>query len=133
MKNAQKLLAVLAACALLAPALAGCAPGPQRLLAGKWQASALGLEFGAYEFVPGENDPLRGTVNLGRLSGFVSGSYTVTPGKGDAPDRLRITYGLRPGGMISYTRDYTFTVDETTLTLQEENSSVSLTYTRNQG
>jgi len=127
----KKLLAILTACALLALAFAGCgAPKPQQLLAGKWQTSALGLEFGAYEFVPDEDDPLRGTVNLGQLSGLIHGSYTVTPGKKDEPDRLSITYSVL---MINYTRSYTFTVDESTLTLQEENSGVSLTYTRGQG
>jgi len=127
----KKTIAIFAAFALLAVAFAGCALplSPQRLLAGKWQASAAGFEVSSFEFTPGEKDPLKGTVavGLGPLSGLVNGTYTVTPGKGDAADRLEVTYTVL---MISTTQAYTFTVSEDTLTLKGENSSLALTYAR---
>jgi hypothetical protein len=114
---------------LLAQALVGCgAPQPQELLAGQWQADVGSLEFQALTFTPNAEDLLRGSVSLGLLSRFVQGSYVVTPpAKKDQPARLAITYQL---AFISTTRDYTFTVTDTTLELQKEGSNVALHYTR---
>jgi len=128
----KKLLAILCLLALLGGCLAACgAPKPGALLAGKWKATAASLEFQAFEFVPGEDGPGKGTVNLGMMSKLVPASYEVVPAESkDARDMVKITYKLL---MISTTRSYYFTVDGTTLTLQEENSGLTTTYTRDTG
>jgi len=128
----KKTLAILCLLALLGGIGAACgAPKPGAQLAGKWKAAAASLEFQAFEFVPGEDGPGKGTVNLGMLANFVGGSYEVVPAQSkDARDMVKITYKLL---MISTTRSYYFTVDGATLTLQEENSGLTTTYTRDTG
>jgi len=127
----KKAIAILCTLAALCGVLAACAQKPEALLAGKWKASAASLEFSAFEFVPSEDDARKGTVNLGMIGNLVEGSYEVVPPEGkDAPNVVKITYSL---AMFSNTRTYTFTVDDTTLTLQAENSSVAMTYTRDTG
>ncbi|MDR1927364.1 MAG: hypothetical protein LBQ33_01830 [Oscillospiraceae bacterium] len=128
MKKATGILAVLLTAALV---FAGCglfAPKPQELIAGKWQAAVGSLEFQAMEFIPNENADLTGTVKLGLLSNLVSGSYAITPAKEkEEKDQISITYQLF---LISTTREYTFTVTDTALVLQADNSGVALNYTR---
>jgi hypothetical protein len=125
----KKVLAILCLLAALCGIAAACGtPKPEALLAGKWNASVASLEFNAFEFVPSQDDPRKGTVNLGMIGSLVSGSYEVVPPQGkDAPNVVKITYALM---MFSNTRSYTFTVDDTTLTLQGEGSGTALTYTR---
>jgi len=125
----KKILAVLCLLALLGGCLAACgAPKPGALLAGKWNATAASFEFNAFEFVPGEDGPGKGTVNLGMISNLVKGSYEVLPAESkEAKDMVKITYSL---WMISTTRSYYFAVDGATLTLQEENSGFTTTYIR---
>ncbi|MCL1951863.1 MAG: hypothetical protein FWF60_03440 [Oscillospiraceae bacterium] len=125
----KKAIATLCLLAALCGVLAACgAPKPEALLAGKWDASVASLEFNAFEFVPSQDDPRKGTVNLGMIGSLVPGSYEVVPPQGkDAPNVVKITYTL---AMFSTTRSYTFTVDATTLTLQGEGSGVAMTYTR---
>jgi len=124
----KKTLAALCLLALLGGCLAACgAPKPGANLVGKWNANAASFEFKALEFVPGEDGPGKGTVNilLGRLLG---GSYEVIPAENkDARDMVKITYTLL---LISRTRRYYFAVEGDTLTLQEEDSNVSLSFTR---
>ena len=128
----KKALAILCLAALLGGISAACgAPKPGALLAGKWKAGAASFEFQAFEFVPGADGPNKGTVNLGMISNLVGGSYEVVPAQSkDARDVVRITYKLF---MISTTRSYYFTVDGTTLTLQEESSGLTTTYARDTG
>ena len=125
----KKILAIFGILALLVGILAACGvPKPEILLAGKWKASAASLEFNAFEFVPSQGDPRKGTVNLGMISNLIDGSYEVIPAQSkNERNTVRITYAL---WMISTTRSYTFTVDETTLTMQEEGKSVFTTYVR---
>ena len=125
----KKILAVLCLLALLGGISTACgASKPGALLAGKWNADLASFEFKAFEFVPGEDGPGKGTVNLGMLSNLVKGSYEVLPAESkDAKDMVKITYTL---WMISTTRSYYFTVDGNTLTLQEESSGFTTTYTR---
>ena len=125
----KKTLAILCLLAVLGGCLAACgAPKPEALLAGKWKASVATFEFNAFEFVPSQGDPRKGSVNIGMISNLVSGSYEVIPPESkDARSVVKITYTLL---MISTTRSYFFTVDDTTLSLQEEGKSVTTTYTR---
>jgi len=125
----KKALAILCLLAVLGGCLAACgAQKPEALLAGKWKASVASLEFNAFEFVPSQDDPRKGAVNIGMISNLVHGSYEVIPPEGkDAPSVVKITYTL---AMFSNTRSYNFTVDDTTLTLQREGSGTSLVYTR---
>ena len=125
----KKILAILGILALLGGVLAACgAPKPEALLAGKWKASAGSFEFNAFEFVPGQEDQRKGAVNINLIGSFVDGSYeVVAAAEKGARDMVKITYKLL---MFSTTRSYYFTVDETTLTLQEEGKSVTTTYTR---
>ncbi|MCL2300910.1 MAG: hypothetical protein FWC27_12280 [Firmicutes bacterium] len=124
----KKTLAILCLLAALSGILAACgAPKPEALLAGKWKASVASFEFNAFEFVPSQDDPRKGTVNIGMISNLVNGSYEVVPGEGSALDTLKITYSL---WMISTSRTYDFTVDETTLALTEVGKTVTTTYTR---
>jgi len=125
----KKILAILGILAVLGGCLAACgASKPEKLLAGKWKTSVASFEFNAFEFVPSQDDPRKGTVSLGMVGNLISGSYEVVPAKGkDAQDQVKITYTLL---MFSNTRSYSFTVDETTLTLQEEGKSLVVTYTR---
>ena len=126
----KKIFAIMCAAALALLALAGCgaANRPERLIAGQWDGSLGPLEFQAMEFIPAPGDPSRGQVNLALISNLINGSYEITPPeqRGE-PARLRITYTL---GLISTSRDFTFTVDQNTLVLQAEGSPISLTYTR---
>jgi len=128
----KKALSIILIAALVALALTACggASRPERLLAGRWDASVGGLfEFQAMEFVPEEGNPRRGQVNLSLVSNIISGSYVVEPPeqRGE-PAGLRITYRL---GMISTTREFSFTVDETALTMHGEGiGGVTITYTR---
>ena len=126
MKKALTILCLLAA---LGGCLAACGtPKPEALLAGKWNASLASLEFNAFEFIPSQDDSRKGSVNLGMIGSLVSGSYEVIPpANKDAQSMVKITYTLL---MISTTRSYFFTVDDTTLTLQKEGSNTILTYTR---
>ena len=120
----KKSLALLGVLALLCGCLAACGtPKTEALLAGKWNASAASFEFQAFEFTPDENNPGKGTVGS-----LLDGSYEIIPAENkDTRDMLKITFSF---GMLSASRSYYFTVDETTLSLQEENSSVTTTYTR---
>jgi len=130
----KKIIVVLCLLALLGGVLAACgAQKPEALLAGKWKASVASLEFAAYEFVPDPNDARKGTVNRGKLASLVTdGTYEVVPGKGkDAEDMVKITTSAL--GFLSATRSYYFTVDAATLTLREEGSEVTATYTRDTG
>ena len=79
------------------------------------------------EFIPNEGDPLRGEVNLGLAANLIDGSYEITPGRGREQHRLEITYALAG---FSTSRVFYFTVDNDTLVMQRDGSSVSLTYTR---
>ena len=128
----KKTLAILCLLALLGGCLAACGTQkPEKLLAGKWNADLTSFEFKAFEFVPGEDDPLNGTVNLGLIGRFVDGTYEVVPAENkDGRPMVKITYKLL---LISTTRSYFFTVDATTLTLQKEGSENSMTYTRDKG
>ena len=125
----KKALAILCLLAVLGGCLAACGkPKPEDLLAGQWKASAGSFEFNAVEFVPSQDDPRKGAVNLGMLSNLLKGSYEVIPGaKKDDQPTLKIVYTPL---MISVTRVYLFTVDETTLELQREGSNTALTFTR---
>ena len=126
----KKITAILCAAALAALALPACGArtGPAQLLAGKWDGSVGLLEFQAMEFVPDEEDPLRGRVDLSLVSNFIDGSYEVfPPDKRGEPGRLKITYTL---SMFSTTNEYAFTVDGDTLTLLNERTNVTLTYKR---
>ena len=125
----KKTLAILGILALLGGCLAACGKAkPEALLAGKWNAAAASLEFQAFEFIPSAEDPAKGTVNLGMISNLFGGTYEIIRGQGkNAQDTLKITYSL---WMISTTRSYQFTVDETTLTMTEEGKSLTTTYTR---
>lgn len=130
MLKAKKILAVLAILVLVGTVLAACgAPKPENLLAGSWSANVGSFEFLGYEFIPNEDDPLKGTVDLKLISASaISGTYEIVRADTeDGKDLLKITYTLL---MISTKRNFYFTVDETTLTLQEENSSVIMNYTR---
>ena len=128
----KKTLAILCLAALLGSCLVACgAPKPEKLLAGKWKANMASLEFNAFEFIPGKDDPRKGAVNLGMIGSFVNGSYEVVPAQSkDARDMVKITYTLL---MFSTTRSYYFTVDGATLTLQEESSGITTSYTRDTG
>jgi len=127
----KKAIAILCLLAMLGGISAACgAKKPENLLAGKWKASVASLEFQAFEFVPSQDDARKGTVNRGKLASLVTdGTYEVIPGKGkDAKDVLKITTTAL--GFVSTTHSYFFTVDDTTLTLQEEGYDAFLTYTR---
>ena len=131
----KKAISILCLLALLSGVGAACgAPKPGALLAGKWKAAASSFEFQLFEFVPGEDGPGKGRVNLGMtglLSNLISGSYEVIPAeRKDAQDIVKITYTLL---MISTTRSYFFTVDSTSLTLQEVDSGFTTRYTRDTG
>jgi len=125
----KKIIAILGIAALLGACLAACgAPKPEELLAGKWNASVASFEFNAFEFVPSQADPRKGTVNLSLTGSLVSGHYEVITGSGrDARDMVKITYTL---AFISTSNIYYFTVDENTLSLQKEGSDTSTLYTR---
>ena len=125
----KKAIAILCLLAALGGCMAACgAPKPEALLAGKWKASLASFEFNAFEFVPSQGDPRKGTVNLGMIGNLVPGSYEVIPpASRDAQSVVKITYTLL---MISTTRSYFFTVDDTTLTMQKEGSNTSLVYAR---
>ena len=125
----KKILACIAALALLLTVVGGCAGGNKtaRLLAGKWEGSIGPIEFKAMEFVPDETEPLKGRVNLALLSNFVGGAYEIIPGGKADPDKLKVTYTLFS---ISTSRTYDFTVTEDSLTLTAEGSGASLNYTR---
>ena len=124
----KKALAVLCLLALLGGVSAACgAPKPEALLAGKWKASAASLEFNALEFIPSAEDPRKGTLNIGMTS-LVGGSYEVIPAESkEARPMVKITYKLF---LISATRSYYFTVEGDALSLQEEGSGITLTFTR---
>ena len=125
----KRIIAILLIAATAALALSACggAAGPEQLLAGRWYGSVGNFEFQSMEFIPDEDDPARGRVNL-MLGNLVSGSYEVLPPeqRGE-PAGLNVTYTL---GMISHTLRYSFTLDETTLVLRGEKSGLDLTYTR---
>jgi len=125
----KKTLAILCLLALLGGCLAACGTRkPEKLLAGKWNADVASFEFKAFEFVPGQDDPRKGTVNLGLIGRLVDGTYEVVPAENkDAQPMVKITYKLL---LVSTTRNYFFTVNATTLTLQKEGSDVAMTYTR---
>ena len=129
----KKCIALLCVAALFTLGLAACgaASRPERLIAGQWEGSLGPLEFQAMEFVPDPQNALRGQVKLALISNLISGSYEITPPeqRGE-PAQLRITYTL---GLLSTTRDFTFTVDQNTLVLQAEGSPISFTYTRSSG
>jgi len=125
----KKTLTILCLLAVLGSVSTACgAPKPEALLAGKWKASVASFEFNAFEFVPSQDNPRKGSVNIGMLSNLVQGSYEVIPPESkDAQSVVNITYTL---AMFSNTRGYTFTVDDTTLHLQREGAGTTLTYTR---
>ena len=125
----KKFITIIFAFALVTLALSACgAPGPGQHHAGKWDSAVGSLEFQALEFIPDETDPLRGRVNLSLMSNLIGGSYEITlPERRGEPGLLKITYSL---AMLSTTRNFNFTIDQDTLVLQSENSSVNLTYTR---
>ena len=125
----KKALAILCLLAVLGGISTACGKTkPEALLAGKWKASVASLEFNAFEFIPSQDNPRKGSVNIGMISNLLHGSYEVVPPEGkDAPNVVKITYTL---AMFSNTRSYIFTVDDTTLTLRKEGADSFLTYTR---
>lgn len=129
----KKLLAIPLILALLAGCLAACGePKTQDLLAGKWKGSVGMFEFDSYEFIPDAEQPLKGTVKLlGKLSQWINGTYEVIPAKEkDAKDTVKISYTVL---LISTTKEYAVTVDDSTLSLQEIGSDYAMTFTRDTG
>ena len=127
----KKILACVMALALLLAVAGGCTSANNKLglqLAGKWEANLGPFEFKAMEFVPNEDEPMRGKVNLALISNLVSGNYEIVPGeKKDDPDTIKITYTVFS---ISTTKPYHFTVTDEALTLTGEGNSTSLNYKR---
>ena len=125
----KRIIALLCIAAVAALTLSSCgAQKPERLLAGKWEASVGLLEFQALEFVSDAKNAKTGKVNLGMRGSLVGGSYEIIPGakRGD-PDKLKITYAV---ASLSTSRSYLFTVDGDNLTMTGERGTVAFTYHR---
>jgi len=124
----KKLLALICALAFIGFVFVACGRTnrPERLIAGQWQGNLGPLEFQAMEFTPDEDNPTRGQVSLSLISNLIEGSYEIIGAQRGQPGQLIITYRL---GMLSTTREFSFTVDQSTLTLQSE-TGINLTYTR---
>ncbi|MDR0530825.1 MAG: hypothetical protein LBG83_01995 [Oscillospiraceae bacterium] len=125
----KRTIAMIAAL-LLAALLNGCGAQnkPANLLAGKWDAQVLSLEFQAIEFIPDGKNANTGAVNLSLLSNLIKGTYELLPAKEKgAKDTLNITYAL---GSFSTTRSYFITLTADSLTMVGENSPLTLNYTK---
>ena len=123
----KKSIAAFCALFLLMLTLAACGGGasqPEQRIAGRWEPDG-SAPFQAIEFIPHSDDPQRGKVNLSMMGNEISGQYEITPG--EEQQRLAITYTL---AMFPTTRAFYFTVEDDVLVLQEEESSVSVTYRR---
>lgn len=129
----KRVIALLCAGALLGLSACGspAAAADQdaaALLVGEWEGSEGLLEFQALAFVPEGDDISCGEVVLGLLSGLIGGRYEVIPtARSGAPDRLCITYTL---SSLSVRRNYSFCVDEETLTLTNDSTGAVLLYRR---
>jgi len=129
----KKTLATLGILAVLCGCLVACGSGgqakkPEVLLAGKWRAAQSGgstffsIDLDSFEFVPSAADPLRGTVNLGKLASLVTdGSYEVIPAR-DKGGRDMLIISTKTLRVFNRTSSYFFTVNETTLALQPVDS-----------
>jgi len=122
----KKIVAVFCVLSLLM--LAACDSRENQIgkqIAGRWEGTAGATEFQSMEFVPSNDNPLRGQINLRIYSNEISGEYEITPG--EEQHLLSISYTLM---MFPAARTFHFTIADDALTLQEEDSSASATYRR---
>ena len=128
-KVMKKSIAIIFALSLLLLAFTACGRSPERQLAGRWEADGT-AQFQVMEFIPHNDNPQRGRVNLRMLGNQVEGEYEVTPGEDGEQHQLTITYTL---AMFPTTQEFTFTVEGNTLTLQGERDDDVMAFQRARG